>query len=67
MHPVLHISLLMKCVGDPVSIVPLENVVKKFSLPYEDVPVEILDCQVTRLIKKSFKSSFFRGVSPLRE
>ncbi|WMV29326.1 hypothetical protein MTR67_022711 [Solanum verrucosum] len=45
-HPVFHISLLKKCVGDPASIVPLESVAMKDSLSYEDVPVEILDCQV---------------------
>ena len=42
-HPVFHISLLKKCVGDPASVVPLESVAVKDSLSYEDVPVEILD------------------------
>ncbi|WMV18639.1 hypothetical protein MTR67_012024 [Solanum verrucosum] len=44
-HPVFHISLLKKCVGDPASIVPLESVAMKDSLSYEDVPVQILDRQ----------------------
>ncbi|WMV57858.1 hypothetical protein MTR67_051243 [Solanum verrucosum] len=44
-HPVFHISLLKKCVGDPTSIVPLESVVVKDSLTYEDVPVKILGRQ----------------------
>ena len=48
-HPVFHISLLKKCVGDPASIVPLESVVVKDSLSYEDVQVEILDLHVRRL------------------
>ncbi|WMV14749.1 hypothetical protein MTR67_008134 [Solanum verrucosum] len=47
-HPVFHISLLKKCVGDPVSIVPLESVAVKDSLSYEDIPVEILDRQVRK-------------------
>ncbi|WMV08611.1 hypothetical protein MTR67_001996 [Solanum verrucosum] len=51
-HPVFHISLLKKCVGDPVSVVPLESVAVKDSLSYEDVPVEILDRQVIRLRNK---------------
>ena len=45
-HPVFHITLLKKCVGDPTSIVSLESVVVNDGLSYEDVPVEIVDSQV---------------------
>ena len=44
-HPVFHISLLKKCLGDLASVVSLESVAVKYSLSYEDVPVEILDRQ----------------------
>ena len=49
-HPVFHISLLKKCVGDPATVVPLESVAMK------DVPVEILDRQVRRLRNKEVAS-----------
>ncbi|WMV41852.1 hypothetical protein MTR67_035237 [Solanum verrucosum] len=55
-HPVFHISLLKKCVGDPASVVPLETVVVKDSHSYEDVPVQILDRQVRRLRNKEVAS-----------
>ncbi|WMV26784.1 hypothetical protein MTR67_020169 [Solanum verrucosum] len=55
-HPVFHFSLVKKCVGDPASIVPLESVVVKDSLLYEDVPVEILDRQVRTLRNKEVAS-----------
>ncbi|XP_069144076.1 uncharacterized protein [Solanum lycopersicum] len=55
-HPVFHISLLKKCMGDPASIVPLESVAVKYSLSYEDVPVEILERQVRRLRNKEVTS-----------
>lgn len=51
-HPFFHITLLKKCVDDSTLIVPLESVVVNDSLSYEDVPVEILDCQVRRLRNK---------------
>ena len=55
-HPVFHISLLKKCVGDPASVVPLETMVVKDSLSYKDIPVEILDRQVRRLRNKEVAS-----------
>ncbi|WMV50026.1 hypothetical protein MTR67_043411 [Solanum verrucosum] len=51
-HPVFHISMLKKCIGDPVSIVPLEGLGVYESLSYEEVPVEILNRQVMRLRNK---------------
>ncbi|WMV24305.1 hypothetical protein MTR67_017690 [Solanum verrucosum] len=55
-HPVLYISLLKKCVGDPTSIVTLESVAMKDSLTYEEVLVEILDRQVQWLRNKDIAS-----------
>ena len=65
-HPVFHISLLKKYVGDPSSIVPLESVAVKDSLSYDDVPVESLDRQVRRLRNKNVISVkiFCGGISP---
>ncbi|WMV55678.1 hypothetical protein MTR67_049063 [Solanum verrucosum] len=55
-HPVFHVSLLKKCVGDPAFVVPLESLAVKNSLSYEDVPVEILDRQVRGLRNKEVAS-----------
>ena len=50
-HLVFHVSLLKKCVDDLPCI---ESVAVKYSLFYEDVPLDILDRQVRRLKNKKF-------------
>ena len=56
MHPVFHISLLKKCVGDPASIVQFESVAVKDCISYEDLPVQILDRQFRMLRNKEVAS-----------
>ncbi|KAK4709950.1 hypothetical protein R3W88_004463 [Solanum pinnatisectum] len=55
-HPVFHVSMLKKCIGDPKSIVPLEGLELKENISYEEVPVEILDRQVKKLRNKEVAS-----------
>ncbi|WMV37212.1 hypothetical protein MTR67_030597 [Solanum verrucosum] len=55
-HPVLHVSMLKKCIGDPISILPLEGLGFDENLSYEEVPMEILDRQVKRLSNKKVVS-----------
>ncbi|KAH0738661.1 hypothetical protein KY290_037366 [Solanum tuberosum] len=55
-HPVFHISMLKKCIGDPSLILPTESVKIKDNLSYEEVPVQILDRQVRRLRTKDVAS-----------
>ena len=55
-HPVFHVSMLRKCLGDPSSIVPLEVINVEENLTYEEVPVEILDRQVKKLRNKEVAS-----------
>ena len=42
-HPVFHVSMLNKCIGDQVSILRLEGLEVDDNLSYEEIPVEILD------------------------
>lgn len=55
-HPVFHVSMLKKCLGDPQLVVPVESIGVKDSLSYEEVPVQILDRQVRRLRNKEIAS-----------
>ena len=48
-HSVFHISMLKKCIGDPVSIIPIEGLGVDGSISYEEVPMDILDRQVKKL------------------
>ncbi|WMV59550.1 hypothetical protein MTR67_052935 [Solanum verrucosum] len=51
-HPVFHISILKKCVGNPSLIIPTEDIGTKDILSYEEIPVQILDRQVRKLRTK---------------
>ncbi|WMV22944.1 hypothetical protein MTR67_016329 [Solanum verrucosum] len=55
-HPVFHISMLKKCIGDPSLILPTRSIKIKDNLSYEEVPVQILDRQVRRLRTKEVAS-----------
>ncbi|WMV42011.1 hypothetical protein MTR67_035396 [Solanum verrucosum] len=48
-HPVFHISMLKKCIGDPSLIILTVNSGIKDNLSYEEIPIEILDRQVCNL------------------
>ena len=51
-HPVFHVSMLKKCLGDPALILPIKGLGFDENLSYEEVPIEILDRQVKRLRNK---------------
>ena len=55
-HPVFHVSMLRKFIGDVDAIVPLKDVSIEDNLTYEEVAVEILDRQVKRLRNKEVAS-----------
>ena len=55
-HPLIHVSMLKKCIGDPESILPIEGLGIKHYLSYEEVLVQILDRQVKKLRNKELVS-----------
>ncbi|XP_049348176.1 uncharacterized protein LOC125812742 [Solanum verrucosum] len=55
-HPVFHVSMLRKCIGDPSRITPMEDVHVTEDLTYEEVPIAILDRQVKKLRNKEVAS-----------
>ena len=48
-HPVYHISMLRKYMGDHSLIIPTEDIGIKDRLSYEEILVQILDCQVRKV------------------
>ncbi|WMV09083.1 hypothetical protein MTR67_002468 [Solanum verrucosum] len=55
-HYVFHVSMLKKCMGGPSLIIPIEDIGMKDSLSYEEIPVQILNCQVRKLRTKEVSS-----------
>ncbi|XP_015159065.1 uncharacterized protein [Solanum tuberosum] len=55
-HRVFHISMLRKCIGDPLLIMPIENICIAEDLSYAEVPIAILDRQVRKLRNKDVAS-----------
>ena len=51
-HLIFHVSMLKKCISDPESILPIEDLGYKDNIYYEEAPVQILDRQVKRLRNK---------------
>ncbi|WMV24486.1 hypothetical protein MTR67_017871 [Solanum verrucosum] len=55
-HPVFHVCMLKKRIGDPSLILPTESVRINDSLSYEEILVQVLDRQVRRLRTKDVAS-----------
>ena len=55
-HPVFHVSMLRKCIGDPSRIFPVDDLQVTEQLSYDEQPVSILDRQVRRLRTKEVPS-----------
>ncbi|XP_055806592.1 uncharacterized protein LOC129875176 [Solanum dulcamara] len=52
MHPVFHVSMLYKCVGDPYRVYPIDDIQVTEDLSYEEKPIAILDRNIRRLRTK---------------
>ncbi|XP_055803392.1 uncharacterized protein LOC129872424 [Solanum dulcamara] len=55
-HPVFHVSMLRKCVGDPSRLHPINEIHVTEELAYEEQPIAILDRQIRRLRTKNVAS-----------
>ena len=52
MHPIFHVSMLKKHIGDSIVVDPSEILDILTSLSFEEIPVEILEHQIRRLRNK---------------
>ncbi|XP_070026085.1 uncharacterized protein [Nicotiana sylvestris] len=55
-HPVFHVSMLRKCIGDPSRITPIEDIHIAEDFSYAEVLVAILDRQVRKFRTKEVAS-----------
>ena len=56
-HPVFHVSMLKKCMGDPSLIIQPKNYGNKDRLSYKEIQVHILDDQVCKMRTKEVASN----------
>ncbi|XP_070043202.1 uncharacterized protein [Nicotiana tomentosiformis] len=54
-HPVFHVSMLRKWIGDPTRVVPTDVQITE-DLSYKKIPVAILDRQIRKLQNKEISS-----------
>ncbi|WMV46217.1 hypothetical protein MTR67_039602 [Solanum verrucosum] len=66
-NSVFHISMLKNYMGDPSLIIPTKNISIKDNLSYEDIPIEMFDCEVRRLRTKEVASVKVFGRNQLVE
>lgn len=55
-HPLFHVYMIKKCVGDPISVIPLRYLGVDESVSYEDVLVDISNWQVNKFRNKEVTS-----------
>ncbi|WMV37754.1 hypothetical protein MTR67_031139 [Solanum verrucosum] len=55
-HPVFHLSILRKCLGEPSHVIQTEDIEPTQDLSFEEVPVAILDRQVRKLRSRDIAS-----------
>lgn len=47
-HPILHVSILKKCLSDETLIIPLDEIELNESLHFVEEPLEIMDREIKR-------------------
>ncbi|XP_070010672.1 uncharacterized protein [Nicotiana sylvestris] len=55
-HPIFHVPMLRKCIGDPTQVVPPDDVQITEDLSYEEILVANLDRQIHKLRNKEIAS-----------
>ena len=62
-HPMFHVSMFKKCIGDRESIIPVEGLGLEENIFYEEFPLTIFDTQVKKLRNKevAFKKMLWKN------
>ncbi|XP_017621603.1 uncharacterized protein LOC108465727 [Gossypium arboreum] len=65
-HDIFHMSMLRRYPSDPTHIVPVEEIEVRPDLTFEEKPVQILDCDIKILCRKSIPLVKWLGGNGLR-